>query len=63
MVKWGASSWWGLAAAVIAALSPLFTAISAAQGGIIAALLSAVTIIGRQAQAVAGQSDSGDAPQ
>ena len=63
MVKWGASSWWGLVGAVIAALSPLFTSISATQGGIIAAVLSAVTIIGRQAQAVAGQSDSGDAQQ
>ena len=63
MVRWGASSWWGLVGAVIAALSPLFTSISATQGGIIAAVLSAVTIIGRQAQAAAGQSDSGDAQQ
>jgi hypothetical protein len=63
MVKWGAASWWGLIGAVIAALSPLFTSISATQGGVIAAVLSVVTILGRQAQAMALPSDSGDEPQ
>ena len=52
-VSFGAASWWGLIGAVIAALSPLFTSISAEQGGIIAAVLSVVTIIGRQLQAMA----------
>jgi hypothetical protein len=52
-VSFGAASWWGLVGAVIAALSPLFTSISAEQGGIIAAVLSVVTILGRQLQAMA----------
>jgi len=58
MVKWGAASWWGLIGAVIAALSPLFSDISAEQGGIIAAVLSVVTIIGRQMQAIGQQDNS-----
>jgi hypothetical protein len=51
-VTFGAASWWGLIGAIIAGLSPLFTSISAEQGGIIAAVLSVVTIIGRQLQAM-----------
>jgi hypothetical protein len=56
-VSFGAASWWGLIGSVLAALAPLFTSISATQGGVIAAILSAVTILGRMAQAMSNTSN------
>ena len=51
-VSFGKASWIGLIGAVIAALSPLFTSLPGTTGAIISAVLAAITVIGRQAQAV-----------
>ena len=50
-VSWGPASWFGLIGAIAAAVAPLVTDLPGTTGAIVAGVLAAVTIIGRQLQA------------
>lgn len=51
-VSFGPASWIGLIGAAAAALAPLFGSLPVTWGATVAAILAAVVIIGRQAQAM-----------
>ena len=51
-VTFGPASWIGLIGAVAAAVAPVFGNLPVTWGATVAAILAAVTIVGRQAQAV-----------
>lgn len=51
-VSFGPASWIGLIGAVAAALAPVFSSLPVNWGATIAAILSAVVILGRQLQAM-----------
>jgi hypothetical protein len=51
-VTFGPASWIGLVGAVAAAVAPVFGNLPVTWGATVAAVLAAVTIVGRQVQAV-----------
>jgi len=51
-ISFGPASWIGLLGAVAAAVAPVFGNLPVTWGATVAAILAAVTVIGRQAQAV-----------
>jgi hypothetical protein len=53
-VTFGPASWIGLVGAVAAAVAPVFGNLPVTWGATVAAILAAVTIVGRQVQAVIG---------
>jgi hypothetical protein len=53
-VTFGPASWIGLVGAVAAAVAPVFGNLPVTWGATVAAVLAAVTIVGRQVQAVIG---------
>ena len=53
-VTFGPASWIGLVGAIAAAVAPVFGNLPVTWGASVAAILAAVTVIGRQVQAVVG---------
>lgn len=51
-VSFGWASWIGLLGAVAAAVTPVFGNLPVTWGATVAAVLAAITVIGRQAQAI-----------
>jgi len=51
-VSFGPASWIGLIGAIAAAVAPVFSALPVTWGATVAAVLAAVTILGRQLQAI-----------
>lgn len=51
-VSFGPASWIGLIGAIAAALAPLVSNLSGTTGAIISAALAAITVLGRQMQAI-----------
>ena len=51
-ISFGPASWIGLLGAVAAAVAPVFGNLPVTWGATVAAILAAITVIGRQAQAV-----------
>jgi hypothetical protein len=51
-VSFGKASWIGLIGAIAAAIAPFFTDLPGTTGAIISGILAAITVIGRQAQAI-----------
>ncbi len=51
-VSFGPASWIGLIGAIAAAVAPVFGSLPVTWGATVAAVLAAITIIGRQVQAV-----------
>lgn len=51
-ISFGPASWIGLLGAVVAAVAPVFGNLPVTWGATVAAILAAVTVIGRQAQAI-----------
>lgn len=52
-ISFGPASWIGLLGAVAAAVAPVFGNLPVTWGATVAAVLAAITVIGRQAQAIA----------
>lgn len=53
-VTFGPASWIGLIGAIAAAVAPVFGNLPVTWGATVAAILAAVTVVGRQVQAVVG---------
>lgn len=53
-VTFGPASWIGLIGAIAAAVAPVFGNLPVTWGTTVAAILAAVTVVGRQVQAVVG---------
>lgn len=53
-VTFGPASWIGLVGAIAAAVAPVFGNLPVTWGATVAAILAAVTVVGRQVQAVVG---------
>lgn len=51
-VSFGPASWIGLIGAIAAAVAPVFGGLPVTWGATVAAILAAITVIGRQLQAV-----------
>jgi len=51
-VSFGPASWIGLVGAIAAATAPVFGNLPVTWGATVAAILAAITVIGRQAQAI-----------
>jgi hypothetical protein len=51
-VSFGPASWIGLIGAIAAAVAPVFGSLPVTWGATVAAVLAAITVIGRQVQAV-----------
>lgn len=52
-VSFGPASWIGLIGAIAAAIAPVFSALPVTWGATVAAVLAAITVLGRQMQAIA----------